>query len=124
MTYHTNDEVTYFRCCRTLDGRLEPIDTARRNGRSIPLFAANILEPRLSEGCQSDEPSLEFLDEICYALTERQRQVWLTRLDSPSAAEAARRLGITHPAVLDFIDRMAARNVYVRHWRDRNKHER
>jgi hypothetical protein len=39
--------------------------------------------------------------------------VFLTVADSPSLKEAARRCGVSHPAIHDFLRRMAARNDYV-----------
>ena len=65
-----------------------------------------------------------FLDWICYDLTPRQREVFLMCLQTPSYAEAARRLGIRHTAILDFLQRMSARNDYVWAFRETRKRER
>ena len=40
-----NQETTYFRYCRTLEGRLVPVDTIKRNGRLVPRFSPEDLEP-------------------------------------------------------------------------------
>lgn len=114
------DETLHFRAYRTLDGTFEEISGVFLwNKRPVPQFCTSLLA--CENTISTPEASQEFLDEICYNLTLRQRVVWLTLLDSPSIAEAARRLAMTGPAVHDFIRRMARRNVFVRYWRWRHR---
>ena len=56
------EQTLYFRYCRSLDGRLVPVDTARRNGRVVPRFDPEVLEPVDTDADSSD--LAELIDEI------------------------------------------------------------
>jgi DNA-binding CsgD family transcriptional regulator len=118
MPKHTSlHEVLRFQCCCTLDGRIEPVQVGARGRQPFPLFGREFFDLGVPYDPVADEPSEEFLSELCYGLTPRQRVVFLTRLDSPSSAEAARRLGITRPGVSDHFRRMSKRNVFAQAFR-------
>lgn len=115
-------ESIYFQCCRDINGRLVPVDRGRRNRRLVPLFGPSWIETSENspDPFDSDE-YLELVHEICYNLTPRQREVFLTLTDAPSISEAARRCKVSPPAIHDLLRRMANRNEYVAIWRARHK---
>ena len=114
---------TYYRRCGGLDGRVHTIDVYRRNKQLVARFPFDSWVSNLDEPPEPLAPSAWFLNEICYALTPRQRQVFLTCLETPSYSEAARRLGISHAGVIDFLKRMSSRNEFVRTFQEtRQRH--
>jgi hypothetical protein len=116
-------ETIYFRYCRTFDGRLEPVDLARRNGRLVPRFHPSVLIPteRPDDPEQSGE-YLDLLDEVCQNLTGLERQTWLKLLDQQPILEIARDAGVSRAAIYDRIRRMVNKNPYCAiWWRIKNK---
>lgn len=115
----------YYRRCCAIDGKISEVATCRRNRRLVPLFSSEIdLPDSVVPSQESAQPSPALLDRICYALTARQREVFLTCTETPSYSEAGRRLGISHAAVIDFLKRMSARNDFVRRFRETRQRQR
>ena len=114
----------YYRRCCTLNGEIHSVAIGRRNGEPVPLFSGEVLAPEVRRAQRRDVPSTAFLDSICHDLTARQREVFLTCLATPSYSEAARRLGIRHEAVMDFLTRMTSRNGFVRAFRENRRQNR
>jgi DNA-binding CsgD family transcriptional regulator len=105
---------TYYRRCRGLDGGVHAVDVYRRNRQVVARFPFEVWVSNLDASPEPLAPSPRFLNKICHDLTPRQRRVFLTCLETPSYSEAARRLGISHVAVIDFLKRMSSRNEFVR----------
>ena len=122
METSTRTTIYYQRCC-AIDGEIHSVAIGRRNREPVPLFSEELLTPEVRR-YERTVPSAAFLDSICHDLTARQREVFLTCLDSPSYSEAARRLGISHEAVLDYLTRMATRNGFVRAFREHRRQNR
>jgi DNA-directed RNA polymerase specialized sigma24 family protein len=114
----TDFEATYFRRCAGLDGRIHDVDVFHQNRQLVARFSPELWIPAADESPEADEPSADFLDGLCSGLTVRQREVFLMCLETPSYAEAGRRLGISHVAVIDHLKRMSSRNRYVRAFRE------
>lgn len=123
------EQALYFRYCRSLDGRLVPVDTARRNGRLVPRFEPELLEPSPE---QEDAPELaELIDEITEHLTPTERRTWLKLLDGRSILDIAAEEGVSRAAVYERIrgssrgkGGMVAKNEYVAiWWKRRSKRE-
>jgi hypothetical protein len=114
------DETTYFRYARTLNGKLEPVSVARRNGRNIPLFSPCHLEPDPVE-TKSDLKSL--VRELMYGLNRTERRTWLLLLLGYSVLDVAQSEKVTRPAIYERIrgsskghGGMVRKNDYVRIW--------
>jgi len=115
--FNNDFSATYYRRFCGLDGGVHSVDVYRRNKQLVARLPLDSWVSDIDEIPELPAPSARFLNRICYALTPRQRQVFLTCLETPSYSEAARRLGISHPAVLDFLKRMSAKNIFVRAFR-------
>ena len=114
-------EITYFRYCRTLDGRLEPVDTARQNGRVVPRFPRSITEPPPSDETETAEYR-ELVEEVSENLNAVERGTWLRILDHQPILEIAKEDGVTRAAIYDRIHRMVEKNEYCAiWWRLKNK---
>jgi Putative helix-turn-helix protein, YlxM / p13 like len=115
-------ETSYYRYVRRLDGGLEPVDFARRNGRLVPRFHPSVTEPEIQrQGEESDEYK-ELVTEVSQDLNEIERSTWLKILDERSIVEIAEEDGVTRAAVYDRIRRMVKKNDYVAiWWRLKNK---
>src|SRR5690349_13328261 len=83
------DETRYFRYIRTLAGRLEPVDFARRNGRLVPSFSPEHTEADPGQAGHSDLKPL--LRELMYALNRTERRTWLLLLLGYSIVDIARK---------------------------------
>lgn len=105
-------ETTYFRYVRKLDGSLEPVDLARRNGRLVPRFHPSVTEP---EGRSADAETSDFqelVEEVSQNLTETERRTWLRILDGRSILDIAEEDGVSRAAVYCRIHHMIAHNPY------------
>ena len=120
MEHELNNDFSaiYYRRCCGLDGGVHAVDVYRRNKQLVARFPLQVWNSNPNESPDASAPSTRFLERICYDLTPRQRQVFLTCLETPSYSEAGRQLGISHAAVIDFLERMSARNTFVRTFRE------
>jgi hypothetical protein len=116
--FNNDFSAVYFRRCCGLDGGVHAVDVYRRNKQLAARFPPDSLSFEVDQRPGPPAPSAWFLDEICYDLTPRQRQVFLTCLETPTYSEAARRLGISHVAVIDSLKRMSSRNEFVRKFQE------
>jgi DNA-directed RNA polymerase specialized sigma24 family protein len=122
-----DDETTYFRHCRDITGKLEPVGVTRRNGKSVPSFSPHLTEPdRRSRGGELRE----LLRELMYGLNRKERRTWLLLLLGLSIIDIAQREGVSRSAIYERIrgnskgqGGMIRKNDYVYiWWRDqRNK---
>jgi len=116
-------EVHYFRYVRTLDGSLEPVDLARRNGRVVPRFHPSVIEPPLPAQEPEESPEYrELVDEVSHNLNPLERKTWLRLLDGMPILDVAKDDEVTRAAIYDRLRRMIAKNDYVAiWWRLKNK---
>jgi len=124
-------ETIYFRYCRSLDGRLVSVDTARHNGRAVPRFPRYITE--FIDPLPEETPDfLELVEEVCYNLTPIERSTWLRILDGQCLLAIAEQDHVSHVAIYERIrgnskghGGMISKNDYVRHWwkRRNGKHK-
>jgi len=115
-------ETSYFRYVRLLDGRLEPVDLARRNGRAVPRFHPSVTEPQADPPGEDSAEYQELVTEVSQDLTEIERCTWMKILDERSIHEIAEEEGVSRAAVYDRIRRMVKKNDYVAiWWRLKNK---
>ena len=117
-----NQETTYFRYCRTLEGRLVPVDTIKRNGRLVPRFSPEDLEPVSVADDDASEMD-ELIAEITQNLTAVERRTWLRLVDGTSILELAASEGVSRAAIYERIrgnskgqGGMIAKNDYVGIW--------
>ena len=116
-----DSETSYFRYVRRLDGRLESVDLARRNGRLLPRFHPSVTEPETQDREESAEYR-ELVEEVSQELNEIERATWLKILDERSILEIAEEDGVSRAAIYDRIRRMVKKNDYVAiWWRLKNK---
>jgi hypothetical protein len=120
-----NEELLYFRYCRTLDGRLIPIDTAKHNGRLVPHFSPDQFTPILDH---SDCEFEELIAEVCQNLTITERRTWLQLVDGLTILDIAAAERISRTAVYERIrgnskgqGGMVAKNDYCRIWWERRQ---
>ena len=117
------NETLLFHYCRTLDGKLLPVDVARRNGRLVPRFSPKDLEPQ----CTSGEPDTQELDEliaeVTQGLTTTERRTWLKLVDGVSILDLAAEDGVSRAAIYERIrgnskghGGMVTKNPYVAIW--------
>jgi len=120
-------DVTYFRYARRLDGSLEPIDVARRNGRLVPQFDPSWTTPpaELNESASEFD---ELIAEITNGLTAAEVRTWLKLVDGISVDAIATEEGITRSAIYERIrgnskqqGGMVKKNDYVRIWWERRQ---
>ncbi len=117
---NTDDETTYFRYIRTLDGRLEPVDVARHNGRLIARFSPAHTDPEGTRAAGSDFRRL--IREVMYALNRTERRTWGLLLLGNSIVEVARAERVSRAAIYERIrgskgcGGMIRKNDYVRIW--------
>jgi len=111
----------YFRSCRTLEGQLEPVDLARRNGRLTPRFPPSCTEPNLDSKNVSDLKRL--LREVMYSLSRIERRTWLLLLLGYSILDIAEHEKVTRVAIYERIrgnskgqGGMIRKNDYVAIW--------
>lgn len=124
------DETTYYRHFRTLDGRLEPIDVVRRNGRLVPRFSPSCTEHNPTPLTQSTDLR-ELLREVMYGLNRKQRRTWLLLLLQYPILEVARQERVTPTAIYERLrgsskghGGMIRKNEYVAiWWRRQRKHD-
>jgi len=112
-----------FRHFSTLDGHTLEIQIGYRNRRPIPILNPRGFYPPVVLQDQDSEELKELKDEICAHLNPREREVWLTVLDTNgSVSETAERLRVTRQAILFRIrgDKrtpgMIQKNDYVAIW--------
>jgi hypothetical protein len=118
------NETTYFRYCRTLDGRLEPVDTFIHNGRVVPRFVPETRKPQTD---RSDFKRL--IREVMYNLNRTERRTWVSLLLGQSIVEIARKEEVSRSAIYERIrgnskgqGGMIRKNDYVHiWWRDQRK---
>jgi hypothetical protein len=127
-----DDETTYFRYVRTLDGRLESVDVGRRNGRLVPRIPREITEHGFN---RAGNPDLrELLREVMYGLNRKERRTWLLLLLGNSILDIATRERVSRTAIYERIrgnsqghGGMIRKNDYVAIWwrnqPKRNRHE-
>jgi hypothetical protein len=115
-----SNELLYFRYCRTLDGNLVPIDTAKQNGRLVPRFSPGQFEPVADDG---DDELDELIAEVCQDLTAIERRTWLQLIDGLTVLDIAAAEGVSRAAVYERIrgnskghGGMVAKNPYVAIW--------
>ena len=111
-------ETTYYRYCRGQDGKLHPVDIAKRNGRPVPLFPRSAFEPEQAIERDDLRPEyLETVDVVTYDLTELQRKTFLKlTIDGLSIMDVAKGEQVTRAAIYARIKAMIRRNVFVRAW--------
>ena len=114
-----SDETSYFRYCRRIDGTLEPVDVARRNGRLVPQFSPTVTEPYLLPEDEETPDYLELVEEVCQSLNDKERRRWLLAIrEALSISEIAQMEAVSRQAIIDGFHRMGRRNPYVRIWLD------
>jgi hypothetical protein len=121
------NETLYFRYCRTLDGSLVAIDTARQNGRLVPRFSPNQFEP-LPDDSSSELD--ELVVEVCQNLSSIERRTWLQIIDGLTIVDIAAADGVSRAAIYERIrgnskgqGGMIAKNDYCRIWWERRNQE-
>ncbi len=122
-------EVSYFRYCRKIDGTLEPVDVAKRNGRLVPRFHPSITEPELQIDPEESPEYRELVEEVTQNLNSVERRTWLRLLDGVSILDIAAEDGVSRAAIYERIRGnsrghagMIAKNSYVAiWWRLKNK---
>jgi len=92
----TEDETTYYRYVRTLDGSLQPADTIRQSGQDVLRFVPESRQES-ETGCLAD--FLEFYRILMYNLSQAERRIWLSLLRGRTMDEVARAEGIKRSAV-------------------------
>ena len=114
------NETTYFRYARRIDGRMEPVDVARHNGRLIPRFDPSWTDS--STDISTGELD-ELIAEVSYNLNPLERATWLKLIDGQSVELIADSEGISRSAVYERIrgnskkqGGMVRKNDYVRLW--------
>lgn len=117
-------EVSYFRCCRTFDGGLAPVELSRRNGRLAPRFNPSItgLPECVNDASESSE-FRELLEEVCQNLNSIEQRTWLRLLDGRSILDIAVEDNVSRTAIYERIrgsskgyGGMVAKNPYVAIW--------
>jgi hypothetical protein len=123
VNMNETNETIYFRYCRTIDGRLLPVDTARRNGRLVPLFSPTDLEPPTAGGEADSREIDELIAEISQDLTAIERRTWLQLVDGATILDIANAEGVSRAAIYERIrgnskgqGGMIAKNPYVAIW--------
>jgi DNA-directed RNA polymerase specialized sigma24 family protein len=115
-------ETSYFRYVRRLDGTLEPVDLARRNGRLAPRFHPSVTEPEMQSTGEESPEYRELVEEVSRSLNEIERRTWLKILDGRSILDIADEEGVSRAAIYDRISRMVSKNAYCQiWWRHKNK---
>jgi hypothetical protein len=125
MKNTNRDETTYYRYCRTLEGKLEPVDYVRHNGRLVPRFVPDADDPPAKD--RSDLKRL--LREVMYGLNRTERRTWLLLLLGNSILEVACKEKVSRTAIYERIrgnahghGGMIRKNDYVWiWWRDQRK---
>jgi hypothetical protein len=118
----SESEVHYFRYVRKVDGSLEPVDVARRNGRVVPRFHPSVLEPPETTDPEETPEYQELVSEISQNLNPTEKGTWLRLLDGASICDIASDARVSRAAIYDRIKRMVAKNDYVAiWWRLKNK---
>lgn len=123
-------EINYFRYCRRLDGSIEPVDLAKRNGRLVPRFHPSVIEPASSAEPEDSAEYRELVEEVCQNLNPVERRTWLRLLDGRSILDVAAEDGVSRAAIYERIRGnnrghigMVGKNGYVAiWWRIKNKH--
>jgi hypothetical protein len=105
-------ETSYFRYVRKLDGSLEPVDLARRNGRLVPRFHPSVTEPEVRSEDAETSDFQELVEEVSQNLSETERRTWLRILDGRSILDIAEEDGVSRAAVYCRIHHMIASNPY------------
>ena len=116
-------ETLYFRYCRTLNGDLVPLDCIKRNGRLVPRFSPEQLEPLTLDGASDLSEWDELIAEITQNLTVVERRTWLDLLDGKSILDLAATDKVSRAAVYERIrgnskghGGMVSKNPYVEIW--------
>lgn len=118
----SDHEVHYFRYVRRLDGSLEPVDLARRNGRVVPRFHPSVLEPPPTQDPEESREYRELVDEVSQNLNPLERKTWLRLLDGVPILDVAKDDHVSRAAIYDRLRRMVVKNEYVAiWWRLKNK---
>jgi len=116
-------ETTYYRYVRALDGQLVPIDTVKQNGKVIPLFPREVVDPYYLPGDAESPDYRELVEEVCQRLNQLERRRWLLAIrDWRSITQIAEIEGRSRQAIIDCFRRMARKNPYVGIWRQ-NKNQ-
>lgn len=113
------DETTFYRYARTLDGKLEPVDVVRHNGRLVPRFA-----PTIAESPSTNSTDLKRLvREVMYGLNRTERRTWLLLLLGLPILEVACKEKVSRAAIYERIrgnskgqGGMIRKNDYVEIW--------
>src|SRR5262245_47177761 len=96
-------EVSYFRYIRKLDGTLEAVDLARRNGRLVPRFHPSVTEAELTCDGQDSTEYQELVAELSYNLNLLERRTWLKLMDGQPIEHIAADEGVTRTAIYERI---------------------
>jgi hypothetical protein len=111
----TSNDSTYHRYVRRLDGTLQSVDLAHRNGRIVPRFHPSMVEAPEPE--VEDSPDYrELVDEVTQNLNAGERHMWLRLLEGRTIGDFAEEGRISRAAVYDRLRRMVAKNDYVAIW--------
>jgi|SRR5581483_7517818 len=119
------NETTYYRYCRAINGDLVPLNTARRNGTVVPLFEPSALEyeasattkpePAIAKARQSDSRYFVNLNSV-------ERRTWWQILGAIPVGAIARNEGVSRQAIYSRIlgrggyGGMIAKNYWVLIW--------
>jgi len=118
-------EINYFRYCRGLDGKLEPVGIAKRNGRRVPYFHPSMTEPISKRDGDATEADREFAGQSRFFvnLNPVERETWRKILSARSIASIAKEEGISRAAIYSRIcgnskgqGGMISKNFWVLLW--------
>ena len=117
-------EVTYFRYCRDVNGKLVPVGVVRRNRRAVPRFPQDMAEMYFVPEDPDSPDYAELVEEVCQGLNDLERRRWLLAIrDDRLISEIAVMEAVSRQAIIDCFHRMARKNPYVRIYL-KNKHNR
>lgn len=109
-------ETTFFRYCRDHNGKLVPLDVARRNKCLVPRFHPSITDPHSPQDAEESSEYQELVEEVSQNLNPVERRTWLKILDGQSIREIAKEEGVSRQAIYDRIRRMVKKNQYCAIW--------
>jgi len=118
-------EVSYFRYCRRLDGKLEPVDVAKRNGRRVPYFHPSMTEPASNQNGDEPDAGKDFASQSRFFvnLNPVERETWRKILSAQSIASIAKEEGVSRAAIYSRIcgnskgqGGMISKNFWVLLW--------
>ncbi len=110
---NSDPETTYFRYVRDQNGKLVPVNFARRNRRLVPYFPPSMTEPAPTTDPEELPNYRELIEELTQKLNPVERRTWFLIIrDGKSIKEAAAEEGVSRQAIYDRLRRMIRKNEY------------